>query len=51
MLGQFHPHRCSATAVRRARAVAGRFSLVYFIGVGPCVTPASAEISQGLSAP
>jgi hypothetical protein len=28
VLGQFWHHRCSAAAVRRARAVAGRFSLV-----------------------
>jgi hypothetical protein len=37
--------------VRRARAVAGRFSPVYFTEVVPCATPASAEVSQGLSVP
>jgi hypothetical protein len=46
MLGQFWHHRCSAMAVCHARAVAGQFSPVQCPSVGPCVTPASMEVSS-----
>jgi hypothetical protein len=41
----------SVVAVRRALAVAGRFSLTQRPRVGPCGTPRSAEAILGLSAP
>jgi hypothetical protein len=51
VLSQFWHCRCSAVTVRRARTVAGQFSLVYFPGVDSRVAPASAETFPSLSAP